>query len=103
MSKSSLIGIIIGWSIVFVSIRLATDNVLMFWDLNSFILVLIGPYFAMLIAYSASDVHLANKNGCRFLNFIRTAQFLIKTKSAVSSAGLILRRKTVCRDWKTMP
>lgn len=48
MSKSSLIGIIIGWSIVFVSIRLATDNVLMFWDLNSFILVLIGPYFAML-------------------------------------------------------
>lgn len=44
MSKSSLIGIIIGWSIVFVSIRLATDNVLMFWDLNSFILVLIGPY-----------------------------------------------------------
>ena len=61
MSKSSLIGIIIGWGIVFVSIRLATDNVLMFWDLNSFILVLIGPYFAMLIAYSASDVHLANK------------------------------------------
>lgn len=61
MSKSSLIGIIIGWGIVFVSIRLATDNVLMFWDLNSFVLVLVGPYFAMLIAYSAADVHLANK------------------------------------------
>lgn len=103
MSKSSLIGIIIGWGIVFVSIRLATDNVLMFWDLNSFILVLIGPYFAMLIAYSAADVHLANKNGCRFLSFIRTVRFLTKMKSAVLSAGLILRRKTACRGWKTTP
>ena len=62
MSKSSLFGLILGWGIVFISIRLATPDMLMFWDLNSFLLVIIGPYFSMLMAYSGSDVHAANKN-----------------------------------------
>lgn len=61
MSKSSLIGIVVGWGIVFISIRLATPNVSVFWDLNSFILVLVGPYFAMLIAYNIHDILAANK------------------------------------------
>lgn len=61
MSKSSLIGIILGWGIVLITIRIATDNVLMFWDLGSFLLVIIGPYFSMLMAYPASDVNAANK------------------------------------------
>ncbi len=62
MSKSSLFGLILGWGIVFISIRLATPDMLMFWDLNSFLLVIIGPYFSMLMAYSGSDVHAANKS-----------------------------------------
>ena len=61
MSKSSLIGLIFGWGIVFATIRIATPDMLMFWDTGSFLLVIIGPYFSMLMAYKASDVHKANK------------------------------------------
>ncbi len=61
MSKSSIAGFLLGWLIIFVTIRLSTDNILMFWDFPSFLLVLIGPYFAMLMGYDASDVNLANK------------------------------------------
>lgn len=58
---SALVGIILGWGIVFTSIRLATPDILSFWDLNSFLLVIIGPYFSMLMAYSGKDVNSANK------------------------------------------
>ncbi len=58
---SALVGIILGWGIVFTSIRLATPDMLSFWDLNSFLLVIIGPYFSMLMAYSGKDVNSANK------------------------------------------
>ncbi|HAW34362.1 MAG TPA: flagellar motor protein MotA [Alphaproteobacteria bacterium] len=58
---SALVGIILGWGIVFTSIRLATPDMLSFWDLNSFLLVIIGPYFSMLMAYSGKDVNTANK------------------------------------------
>lgn len=61
MSKSSLFGIICGWAIVLITIRIATPDFLMFWDTGSFLLVIIGPYFSMLMAYKASEVHLANK------------------------------------------
>lgn len=61
MSKSSIVGIFCGWGIVFVTILLATTNVGMFWDTGSFLLVLIGPYFSMLMGYKASEVNLANK------------------------------------------
>ena len=61
MSKSSFFGFLLGWTIVFATILLATTDVLMFWDTGSFLLVIIGPYFSMLIAYKASEVHLANK------------------------------------------
>ena len=61
MSKSSLFGFICGWGIVLITIRIATPNFLMFWDVGSFLLVIIGPYFSMLMAYKASEVNLANK------------------------------------------
>ena len=69
MSKSSLFGIILGWLIVFATILLATRDVAMFWDTGSFLLVIIGPYFSMLIAYKASDVNLANK---KWLSIFKT-------------------------------
>ena len=71
MSKSSVFGFILGWLIVLATILLATTNVLMFWDTGSFLLVIIGPYFSMLIAYKGSDVHLANK---KFLSIFKTAE-----------------------------
>lgn len=61
MSKSSVFGIIGGWGIVFATILLATTNVGMFWDTGSFLLVIIGPYFSMLMGYKASEVNMANK------------------------------------------
>lgn len=69
MSKSSLFGLILGWGIVFTSIRLATPDMLMFWDLNSFLLVIIGPYFSMLVAYPASDINAANKDWLSIFKF----------------------------------
>ena len=69
MSKSSIFGFILGWSIVLATILLATTNVFMFWDTGSFLLVIIGPYFSMLIAYKGSLVHLANK---KFLSIFKT-------------------------------
>ena len=49
MSKSSVLGIIFGWGIVFATIRIATSDIGMFWDTGSFLLVIIGPYFSMLM------------------------------------------------------
>lgn len=61
MNKSSLVGILLGWGIIFGTIRLSTPDILMFWDFPSFLLVIIGPYFAMLMGFSGRDVNLANK------------------------------------------
>ncbi|MBR1946356.1 MAG: MotA/TolQ/ExbB proton channel family protein [Alphaproteobacteria bacterium] len=61
MSKSSVLGIILGWGIVFATIRIATPDISMFWDTGSFLLVIIGPYFSMLMGYKGSEVNLANK------------------------------------------
>lgn len=61
MSKSSVFGIVAGWAIVLITIRIATPDILMFWDTGSFLLVIIGPYLSMLMGYKASEVHLANK------------------------------------------
>ena len=69
MSKSSLCGLIFGWGIVFATILCATTNVAMFWDTGSFLLVMIGPYFSMLMGYKGSEVSFANK---KWLSIFKT-------------------------------
>ncbi|MCQ2914955.1 MAG: MotA/TolQ/ExbB proton channel family protein [Alphaproteobacteria bacterium] len=60
MNKSTLFGFLLGWGIVFWTIILSvsgsTGGVGMFWDFPSFLLVMVGPYFAMMMSYNAKDV-----------------------------------------------
>lgn len=61
MSRGSLFGFIVGWMLIIVSIRLATENFGLFVDLPSALLVIGGSYMAMFMSFEAKDVISANK------------------------------------------
>lgn len=56
MSRGTLFGFIVGWLLIYISIRLTTDNLGMFWDVPSFVLVIFGSYMAMFMSFEAKDV-----------------------------------------------
>ncbi len=61
VSRGSLFGFIGGWILVAISIRLSTEQVGIFLDLASLVIVLFGSYAAMFIGFEAKDVFYSNK------------------------------------------
>lgn len=60
VSRGSLFGFIGGWILVAASIRLSTEQVGIFLDLASVVIVLFGSYAAMFIGFEAKDVFYSN-------------------------------------------